>query len=139
MMWFWAALMVLVVVLDMATSNILYSWMGLGFLTALVAASFGLPLPVQIILACLVGSVSFVIGSFISRRYIKRNIDQTPILTDKIIGTVHTAEIEIGEETQYKINGIYWFLRNEGPTIFPGEQFRIIGIKNNRLYVVKEN
>lgn len=139
MMWFWAALMVLVVILDMATSNILYSWMGLGFLTALVASSFGLSLPVQIILACLVGSVSFVIGSFISRKYIRRNIDQTPILTDKIIGTVHTADIEIGEETQYKINGIYWFLRNEGPTIFPGEQFRIIGIKNNRLYVVKEN
>lgn len=139
MMWFWAALMVLVVILDMATSNILYSWMGLGFLTALVASSFGLSLPVQIILACLVGSVSFVIGSFISRKYIRRNIDQTPILTDKIIGTVHTADIEIGEETQYKINGIYWFLRNEGPKIFPGEQFRIIGIKNNRLYVVKEN
>lgn len=139
MMWLWAALIVIVVVLDMTTSNILYSWMGLGFLAAIAAESFGVSLPGQIVIACLVGSVSFVFGSYISRKYVRRNIDQTPILTDKIVGAVHTADREITEETQYKINGIYWLLRNEGPTIHPGEQFRIVGIKNNRLYIVKEN
>lgn len=138
MIWIWAALMVVVVILDMATSNILYSWMGLGFLAAIFVGSLGAPTPMQIVTACLVGAFFFVIGSKISRKYLRKHIDQTPILTDKIIGTLHTADKEIGEEVQYKINGIYWLLRNEGPTIHVGEQFRIIGIKNNRLYIVKE-
>ena len=138
MVWIWAALIVVVVILDMTTSNILYSWMGLGFLSAIFADSLGASVPAQIVIACLVGSVAFVLGSWVSRKYLRKNIDQTPILTDKIIGTLHTADKEIEEETQYKINGIYWLLRNEGPTIHVGEQFRIIGIKNNRLYIVKE-
>lgn len=139
MVWLWAVLIVVVVILDMTTSNILYSWMGLGFLAAIFADSLGVGVPGQIVTACLFGSVAFVFGSWISRKYLRRNIDQTPILTDKIIGTLHTADKDIFEETQYKINGIYWLLRNEGPTIHVGEQFRIIGIKNNRLYVVKES
>lgn len=138
MMLIWIALTVAVVVLDMVTSNILYSWMGLGFLGAIVAESLGWGIPAQVVTACLIGAVSFVTGSYVSRKYLRKNIDQTPILTDKIIGTVHTATIQIGEETQYKVNGIYWLLRNEGPIIMPGDQFRIVGIKNNRLYVVKE-
>lgn len=139
MMWIWIALTVAVVVLDMVTSNILYSWMGLGFIGAIVAESLGWGIGAQIVTACVIGAISFVFGSYVSRKYLRKNIDQTPILTDKILGTVHTATIELGEETQYKINGIYWLLRNEGPVIHPGDQFRIVGIKNNRLYVVKEN
>ena len=103
-----------------------------------MAESLGWGIPAQVVTACLIGAVSFVTGSYVSRKYLRKNIDQTPILTDKIIGTVHTATIQIGEETQYKVNGIYWLLRNEGPIIMPGDQFRIVGIKNNRLYVVKE-
>lgn len=139
MMWIWIILIVLVVVLDMATSNILFSWMGLGFLAALILEQMGTDVRMQVIVACLVGAVAFMIGSVISRKYLQRSINQTPILTDKIVGSIYTATSPISEETQYKINGIYWFLRNEGPVIQPGEQFRIIGIKNNRLYVVKEN
>lgn len=135
----WALLIVAVVILDMITSNILYSWMSLGFLAAIFVNAIGGGIPAQIITACIVGAIAFVFGSFISRKYMNRNIDQTPILTDKIVGTLHIAEIEINRETQYKINGIYWLLRNEGPVIHPGDQFRIIGIKNNRLHVVKEN
>ena len=136
---FWALLIVAVVILDMITSNILYSWMSLGFLAAIVVSAAGGGLPAQIITSCIIGAIAFVIGSFISRKYMNRNIDQTPILTDKIVGTLHIADIEINRETQYKINGIYWLLRNEGPVIHSGDQFRIIGIKNNRLHVVKEN
>lgn len=138
MAWIWIALIIVVVVLDMATSNILYSWMGLGFLAAIFVGSLGASSPLQIVTACLVGALAFVTGSNISRKYLKRHIDQTPILTDKIIGTLHTAERDIVEEEQQKINGIYWLLRNEGQVIKKGEQFRIIGIKNNRLYIVKE-
>ncbi|PKK39368.1 hypothetical protein ABB02_01601 [Clostridiaceae bacterium JG1575] len=139
MIWIWLALIVLVVLLDMATSNILYSWMALGFLAAVILAVMEVSVPTQVITACIVGSITFMIGSLISRKYLKRSIDATPILTDKILGTIHTADTEIREETQYKINGIYWLLRNEGTPIMPGEQFRIVGIKNNRLYVAKEN
>ena len=134
----WVILIALVVILDMTTSNILYSWMSLGFVAALLMESLGYGSSTQILVACIVGVLAFIIGSFISRKYIKTSIDPSPILVDKIIGTTHTAYKNIGEETQYKINGIYWTLKNEGPDLEIGEKFRILGIKSNKLYISKE-
>lgn len=134
----WFILIALVVVLDFATSNILYSWMSIGFLTALIADTMGVTVGIQIVIACVVGAIFFVIGSYISKKYLSSGIAYTPIYMDKIIGTVHTAEKEITEESQYKISGVYWTLKNDGPTISSGDKFIIIGIKNNRLYVLKE-
>ncbi|MFB0918423.1 MAG: NfeD family protein [Clostridiaceae bacterium] len=134
----WVILIAIVIVLDMTTSNILYSWMSLGFVAALVVQSFGFGSSAQIMTACIVGALSFIVGSYISNKYIKTTIDPSPILIDKIIGTTHTANKIIGEETQYKINGIYWTLKNEGPDLEIGEKFRIVGIKSNKLYITKE-
>lgn len=135
----WVLLIVAVVVLDMTTSNILYSWMSVGFLGAMVVDYLGYGLPAQIITACVLGAIFFIIGTYVSNRFIKKDIPPTTILVDKIIGTVHVAKKVIGEDTQYNINGVYWNLKNDGPDIQVGEKFRITGIKSNKLQITKEN
>lgn len=134
----WFILIVLVVILDFATSNILYSWMSIGFLSALIAETMGASIGLQIILACVVGAIFFILGSYISKKYLSSSISYTPIYMDKIIGSSHTAERDIGDDTQLKISGIYWNIHNEGPKIKSGEKFTVIGIKNNRLYILKD-
>ncbi len=131
----WFILTALVVVLDFATSNILYSWMAIGFLAAIVTDSMNASPGIQIITACIVGAIFFAIGSYVSKRFFTGRIPEQPSYMRTVIGTEHIAVKDIGEETQYRINGIYWTLKNEGRKIKTGETFRIMGVKHNMLYV----
>lgn len=137
MNWIWLLLIIAVIVIDIMTSNILFSWLGLGFFTAWLAGYY-LELPYQILIAFLIGAVSIVIGNRVTRKYIRKNIHNDPILVDKIVGKSFTAEHEIENETQHKINGIYWNVKNEGPIIHQGDTFSVLEIRQNRLIIRKE-
>lgn len=137
MNWIWLILIIVVVVLDLMTSNILFSWIGLGFLIAWLAG-FYVDLWMQMLIAFLVGLVSLYIGNKISRKYIKRNIPSDPILVDKIVGHSFIAEMEIYDSAQHKINGIYWNLKNIGEPLQPGDRFSVLKIEENKLIIRKE-
>jgi membrane protein implicated in regulation of membrane protease activity len=137
MNWIWLLLIVIVVVLDIATSNVLFSWLGIGFLVAWIVSPF-VVFGDQVIIAFTLGIILLLVGNRISRKYIRKNIQTTPILVDKIVGKVFEAEYEITKETKHKINGIYWTLVNDGPPIAAGEHFKVVEIANNKLMVKKE-
>lgn len=133
----WICLIVIAVLIDLITTNVMFSWLTFGFIAAIIANIQGYDLTFQILLASIIGIISFAIGSYLSRKYIKKNINNTPILTDKIIGTIVTADKFIDESAQHKVNGIYWTVVNEGVEIKPGENFKVDEIRNNKLYIIK--
>jgi len=137
MNWIWLLLIIAVIVIDIMTSNILFSWLGLGFFIAWLAGYY-LELPYQILIAFLIGAVSIVIGNRVTRKYIRKNIHNDPILVDKIVGKSFRAEHDIESETQHKINGIYWNVKNDGPIIHQGDTFSVVEIRQNRLIIRKE-
>lgn len=137
MNWIWLILIIVVAVLDLMTSNVLFSWIGIGFLAAWLAG-FYVDFWIQMLIAFLIGLVALIIGNKISRKYIKRNIPNDPILVDKIIGHTFIAEKEILESVQQKINGIYWNLKNIGDPVKPGERFSVLKIEDNKLIIRKE-
>lgn len=137
MEWIWLILIVIVIVLDISTSNVLLSWLAIGFLVALFASPY-VDFQYQLLIAVVLGIIFIIIGNNISRRYIRKNINNEPILVDKYIGKSFIAEAEIGPETQHKVNGIYWMLINEGPVIHEGERFKVIEIRENKLVVIGE-
>ena len=137
MEWIWLILIIIVVFLDVRTSNVLFSWLAIGFLVALFASPY-VDFQYQLLIAVVLGIIFIIIGNNISRRYIKKNIKNEPILVDKYIGKSFIAETEIGLVTQHKVNGIYWKLINEGPVIHVGERFKIIEIRENKLVVIGE-
>lgn len=133
----WIILIILAILIDIITSNIMFSWLSIGFVLAIVGEIVGADPTVQIIIAAGVGLIAFMTGARISRNYLNRNIMQTPILTDKLIGVSVVSEKKIEGNAQHKINGIYWTVYNEGQVIEPGDKFEVIGIKNNKLYITK--
>ena len=137
MNWFWLLLIIAVVILDIMTSNILFSWLGLGFLAAWLSG-FYLDLSYQILIAFLIGFASILIGNRITKKYIRKNIHNDPILVDKIVGKSFRADHVIELEAQHKINGIYWNVLNEGPRILEGETFSVLEIRQNKLIIRKE-
>lgn len=137
MNWFWLLLIIAVVIIDIMTSNILFSWLGLGFLAAWLS-SFYLDLSYQILIAFVIGFASILAGNRITKRYIRKNIHNDPILVDKIVGKSFIADHIIELESQHKINGIYWNVRNEGPRILEGETFSVLEIRQNKLIIRKE-
>lgn len=137
MNWIWLILIILVVSFDIATSNILLSWLSIGFVVAWLSG-FYLNFTYQVLIATVLGVIFIGIGSNISGKYIRNKIKNEPILVDKFVGKVYRADVDIQHETQHKINGIYWNLVNEGEPIHAGECFRVVGIKENKLSVVKE-
>lgn len=137
MEWIWLILIVIVVVVDISTSNVLLSWLSIGFLAALFASPY-VDFQYQLLIALVLGIIFIIIGNNISKKYIKKNIKNEPILVDKYIGKSFVAETEIGPETQHKVNGIYWMLINEGSVIHEGERFKVIEIRENKLVVIGE-
>lgn len=137
MEWIWLILIIIVLFLDVRTSNVLLSWLAIGFLVALFVSPY-VDFQYQLLIAVGLGIIFIIIGNNISKKYIKKNIKNEPILVDKYIGKSFIAETEIGQETQHKVNGIYWMLINEGPIIHAGEHFKVIEIRENKLVVIGE-
>ena len=137
MNWIWLILIIVVAVLDLMTSNVLFSWIGIGFLAAWLAG-FYVDFWIQMLIAFLIGLVALIIGNRISRKYIKRNIPNDPILVDKIIGNTFIAEKEITGSAQQKVNGIYRNLKNIGEPVKPEERFSVLKIEDNKLIIRKE-
>jgi len=111
--------------------------LAIGFLVALFASPY-VDIQYQLLIAVVLGIIFIIIGNNISKKYIKKNIKNEPILVDKYIGKSFIAEKEIGPQTQHKVNGIYWMLINEGPVIHEGEHFKVVEIRENKLVVIGE-
>lgn len=137
MHWIWFILVVFVVALDLATSNILLSWLGLGFLAAWLLG-FYVDFWVQAVVALLIGLIALFYGNRLSKKYIRRNISTDPILLDKYIGHSFVADHDITHHAQHKVNGIYWQVRNIGQPIEGGQRCFIIAIEENKLIIRKE-
>lgn len=135
--WVWIILIVFVVILDIGTSNILFSWLSIGFMAAAVLDLFKIEFGIQVLVAGILGVIFIIIGNIVSRKYIKNNIQNKPVLIDKIIGNSFIAEKDIEKLSQQKVNGIYWFLINQGETIKKSEKFIVTKIEKNKLVIKK--
>jgi len=137
MHWIWFILIVFVVALDLATSNILLSWLSLGFLPAWILG-FYVDFWIQAVVALLIGFIALFYGNRLSKKYIRQNISTDPILLDKYIGHSFVAEHAIAYNAQHKVNGIYWQVRNIGHHIQVGDRCSIVAIEENKLIIRKE-
>ena len=58
-------------------------------------------------------------------------------MEDKYIGMEFTAEEDIVEKVQLKVEGIYWTGYNTGEIIKQGEKFKVEKIVGNKLMLKK--
>lgn len=133
---FWIILGILLIIVDIFTSAFLFVWISLGAFLAAIADLAGLSMGNQVAVFCVVSIIACLIGYPWAKRKFK-NIGRTELMEDKYIGMEFTAEEDIVEKVQLKVEGIYWTGYNTGEIIKQGEKFKVEKIVGNKLMLKK--
>lgn len=136
---FWLMVVIVMVVVELATIQLVAIWPAIGGVVAMLAASFGQPLLIQFLLFLGISAVLL----FLTRPFLKRFIKippRTHTNADRLIGREAVVCEEINNLTEtgaVKISGVTWTARSlEGQTIPQGETVRIQRIEGAKLIVL---
>ncbi|WP_024614448.1 NfeD family protein [Clostridium sp. Ade.TY] len=132
---FWIIIAVAMVGIDLATSAFLFSWIGLGAITAMFLNIFGISFLIQIIMFGVVSVIAIGIGYPWAKKKFKVSLTRTQTMEESYIGMKFEAEKNIAETAMIKVGGVYWSAINEGKEIKKGEKFIITGIEGNKFKI----
>ncbi len=136
MLLFWIILGIILILVDVFTSAFIFVWISIGAFAAAIAEAAGLNLAAQGGIFFIISVIACLIGYPWAKKKFK-NIKRTELMEDKYIGMEFTAEEDIIEKVQLKVDGIYWTGYNEGERISKGEKFKIERIEGNKLMLKK--
>lgn len=132
----WIIVIIATVFIDLLTSNVLFVWYGIGAIAALILNSLGVPAVYQVITFAVVGTVLTLIFYPIFKAKVKK-LEKTPTQEERYVGKEFTANEEIVDEAQVKIDGTYWTVKNEGEVIKQGQRYKVIRIEGIKLIIKK--
>ena len=137
----WLVLLVVFVVFEAATVQLVSVWFALGALAALIAAICHAPAWLQIVLFILISAVSFAVTRPLVKKFSTSKIQKTN--ADRCIGDTAVVTEEINNleaKGQVKVDGNIWTARSENNDIIPaGEKVTVIKIEGVKLIVKKED
>lgn len=137
MVYLWIALMVVFIVLEAATVQLVSTWFAVGALGALIANLCGAGTGWQITVFFVVSIVCLIITKPIVKKISAKNIQ--PTNADRCIGqtAVVIEEIDnIAGKGQVNVKGSVWTARSSDGRIVPkGEQVKILSIEGVKLIV----
>lgn len=141
MMIFWIVLLVIFIIIEAATAQLVTIWFAVGSAAALVANVLNAPDWLQWVVFIVVS----VIVIFGTRPFVKKITKQKSLPTnaDRCIGqtAVVTEEIDnIAGKGSVRINGVVWTARSEdGSVIKDDERVTVIKIEGVKLIVKSNN
>ena len=138
MVWIWASVFIVTLVIEIVTVELASIWFTFGSLVSFILALCGVGETVQIVVFLVVSSLLLICLRSIFMRFLKNNKETTNL--DSIIGTVHTLQSEIGEEKtgEIKLNGVVWrAVSKDNEAIPAGEKVEIVDVQGNKFLVKK--
>lgn len=135
---FWIIVCIIVIAVDILTSNFLFSWFAVGALLALIASATGVEFTIQIIIFLVTSIITIAIGYPITKKKFKDTVKRLPLMEEKYIGKVMVAEEDIIDKGRVKLEGSYWTVENKGVEIKKGDKFVILSIEGIKLSIIKE-
>lgn len=137
MQWFWLSALILFIVMEAATSALVSLWFVGGAFVSLIAALFGVPEWVQVILFVLVsGALLFALRP-LAKKYLaprktvtnaRSNIGKVAIVTEEIDNLRGVGAV--------KIAGVFWSARSaKGEKIEEGALVRIVELEGAKVCV----
>ena len=138
----WLLLMVLFVILEASTVQLISIWFAAGSLAAMIISLLGGPVWLQALVFFTVSIVLFATLWPMARRRMKAKI--VPTNADALVGKVCmvTEEIDPLEGGRVKVGDVTWSARSEdGTPISAGTRVKILRIQGAKVYVekIKEN
>ncbi len=134
----WLVILILSVIIEIVTIDLVSIWISLGSLGALIAYFLGFDLIVQIIVCLVITVLSFIITRPIAKKYLTGNIVHTN--TDRLIGKQGLVTKEIQEDTkgEVKVMGSTWSaISIDKDFIEAGTHVEILAIDGVKLVVKK--
>ena len=137
MLIFWIAMLVILIVVEAVTAQMVTIWFAAGALAALVVALLNGPLWLQIVLFLLISLLSLLAIRPLASKYLNSKVE--PTNADRIIGA-ETRVVEPIDNLQatgaVRISGMVWSARSENDTPIPeGTLVRVLRIEGVKVYV----
>lgn len=133
----WLALVIIFAVIEAATAGLTVLWFAIGSAAALIAAAFGGPIWLQIILFIIISFACLILVRPLAKKKLNKKTQATN--ADRVIGmeAIVTEDIDnINSKGAVNINGITWSARSEdGQTILAGCRVKVIRIEGVKVFV----
>ena len=143
MIWFWFALAVVLVVVELSTTQLVSIWLAASAaVTAVLTAIFpALGVQWQILIFVFLSAVLLVSTRKLVKKFMKRTKDQETNLElyiDKVVAV--TEEIDNIKDTgAIKMNGIIWTARSLDGTVIPKDEYVLVKkIQGNKVIVARK-
>ena len=143
MIWFWFALAVVLVVVELSTTQLVSIWLAASAaVTAVLTAIFpALGVQWQILIFVFLSAVLLVSTRKLVKKFMKRTKDQETNLElyiDKVVAV--TEEIDNIKDTgAVKMNGIIWSARSTDGSVIPKDEYVVVKkIQGNKVIVARK-
>ena len=137
MLWIWIAVIIVAVIVEAASVQLLSVWFALGGLVALILCIFHVNTTVQIIVFAAVSAISLVLFWPLARKLNKKGFEKTN--ADRYIGRdgiVVQSISNLAAEGQVKVDNQIWTARSaNGEDIAEGEKIKVEKIEGVKLIV----
>ncbi len=132
----WLIILIILLVIEGATSNLTTIWFAIGAIGALASSQMGAGVPVQIIVFILVSFVALLATRPLVKKW--RNDPTVPTNGDRNIGRIAQVISTISPEQpgRVRLDGIDWSARLQGDvTLTPNDSCRIVAMESTTLIV----
>ena len=143
MIWFWFALAVVLVVVELSTTQLVSIWLAASAaVTAVLTAIFpALGVQWQILIFVFLSAVLLMSTRKLVKKFMKRTKDQETNLElyiDKVVAV--TEEIDNIKDTgAVKMNGIIWSARSANGSVIPKDEYVVVKkIQGNKVIVARK-
>lgn len=138
MMILWIVLIIITIVVELETTNLVTIWFTIGAVGALISSTLGLPPFLQVGIFALVSLILLILTRPLTRKMMKTEIIKTN--ADKVIGMngIVTKAILPNEIGEIKVDHALWRAINlQAQTFEVGEKAQINAISGIKLIVSK--
>ena len=132
----WLALLILFVILEAVTVQLICIWFAAGSLAAMLVSSLGGPIWLQLLVFFTLSIVLFALLWPLAKKHFKPKLVATN--ADALVGKVCkvTEDIDPLEGGRVKVGDVTWSARSEGNKVIPaGEQVKILKIQGAKVFV----
>ena len=136
----WLVLIILGIILEAATANLVAVWFVIGFVFALAASLLGAQMWLQIVIAIVVSIIALLLTRPLVRKLTARNVVRTN--ADRFVGRVGVVTEDILDDSgkgRVEVSGQSWAAAAaDGSIIRKGESIIVESISGVKLMVIKK-
>lgn len=140
MLYFWIAAIIVLLVIEVATTQLVTIWFAVGAVAGLVACICDLQLPWQLTIFVVVSALALILTRPLVKKFYKK--DFSPTNADRCIGQTAVVTEDISNTAAKgaaKLNGTEWTARSlTGEDIPAGSYVKIEKIDGVKLIVTKQ-